>query len=176
MRWGAGVGIVAIALLASTMANANASKSMYAFVGVHVVPMDEERVLESQTVLVFEDRIKEIGPVGEVDVPDEAVIIDGEGLYLMPGLAEMHAHIPSSRSPADYRENTLFLYVANGITTIRGMLGEPSHLELRAQSAAGEILAPRIYTSGPSLNILIKLMTMVSVVFAGLIVAYSLAG
>lgn len=152
MRWGAGVAIAVIALLASTMASANSSKSMYAFVGVHVVPMDEERVLENQTVLVFDERIAEIGPVGSVDIPGEAVVIDGEGLYLMPGLAEMHAHIPSSRAPADYTANTLFLYVANGITTIRGMLGEPSHLDLRERSAAGEILAPRIYTSGPSLN------------------------
>ncbi|MDH3298208.1 MAG: amidohydrolase family protein, partial [Gemmatimonadota bacterium] len=123
-----------------------------AFVGANVVPMDEERVLEHQTVIVADDRIIRIGPAGEVDVPDAATVIDGSGLYLMPGLAEMHAHIPSARAPEEYLTNTLFLYVANGITTIRGMLGEASHLELRQASAADEILAPRIYTSGPSLN------------------------
>jgi imidazolonepropionase-like amidohydrolase len=153
MRWGAGIGLIATALAITAMApKADAGKTVYAFVGVNVVPMDADRVLENQTVIVADDRILRIGPAGEIEVPDAATVIEGSGLYLMPGLAEMHAHIPSSRAPEQYLSNTLFLYVANGITTIRGMLGEPSHLNLRDASAAGEILAPRIYTSGPSLN------------------------
>src|SRR5690606_32674973 len=51
-----------------------------------------------------------------------------------------------------YLEEVLFLYVANGVTTVRGMLGEPGHLELREQLARNEVLGPRLYTSGPSLN------------------------
>lgn len=162
MRWGAGIGLAGVLLVATAMtpeaeseqkaAELTVRKTTYAFVGVSVIPMDKERVLDNQTVLVADDRIIRIGPTADIDVPDGATKIDGSGLYLMPGLAEMHAHIPSSRSPEEYVENTLFLYVANGITTIRGMLGEPMHLELRAKSAAGEILAPRIYTSGPSFN------------------------
>jgi hypothetical protein len=42
--------------------------------------------------------------------------------------------------------------VARGITTIRGMLGYPSHLVLRERVRKGELLGPTIYTSGPSLN------------------------
>ena len=164
MRWGAGIGLVGVLLVATAMTGASVTdqsqmaarvtvrKTTYAFIGVNVIPMDEERIIENQTVLVIDERIIRVGPAGEIEVPEGATTIDGSGLYLMPGLAEMHAHIPSSRAPEDYVANTLFLYVANGITTIRGMLGEPSHLELRAKSAAGEILAPRIYTSGPSLN------------------------
>ena len=49
-------------------------------------------------------------------------------------------------------ERVLFLYLANGITTVRGMLGQPEHLALRDDVAAGRVLGPRIYTSGPSLN------------------------
>lgn len=124
----------------------------YAFVDVAVVPMDAERVLEDHTVVVVDDRITRVGPAGEVEVPNGATRIDGRGLYLMPGLAEMHAHIPGSNAPAAYLENTLFLYLANGITTIRGMLGEPAHLELRERAERNEIVSPRIYTSGPSLN------------------------
>ncbi len=162
MRWGAGITLTAAIMAVTTMTGSTGAerttpdvevgKMTYAFVGVTVVPMDEERLLEDQTVIVTNQRIVLIGPAKDVEVPDGATTIDGSGLYLMPGLAEMHAHIPSSRAPEEYVENTLFLYVANGITTIRGMLGEPSHLELRARSAADEILAPRIYTSGPSLN------------------------
>jgi imidazolonepropionase-like amidohydrolase len=64
----------------------------------------------------------------------------------------MHAHIPSPQQGEATIERTLFLYVSNGVTTIRGMLGHPRHLELRAQAERNEILSPRIYTSGPSFN------------------------
>ena len=46
----------------------------------------------------------------------------------------------------------MHLYVANGMTTVRGMLGQPSHLDLRDALQKGERLGPRLYTSGPSLN------------------------
>ena len=125
----------------------------YAFVDVSVVPMDSERVVPGQTVLVAGDRIVAIGDADEVDVPAGAETIDAGGKFLMPGLAEMHAHIPSGQAGGpDFTERVLLLYLANGITTVRGMLGAPVHLELRAQTDRGEVLSPRIYTSGPSIN------------------------
>ena len=78
--------------------------------------------------------------------------IDGSGKYIIPGLAEMHAHIPPPATDAKRIEETLFLYLSNGITTIRGMLGDPLHLELREKAKKGEIVSPRIFTSSPSLN------------------------
>ncbi len=131
----------------------DAESADYAFVDVDVVPMDAERVISDQTVLVRGDRIIAIGDVGDVLVPEGAERIEARGKYLMPGLAEMHAHIPGGRSgAADFTERVLLLYLTNGITTIRGMLGAPAHVELRAQADRGEILSPRIYTSGPSIN------------------------
>jgi hypothetical protein len=69
----------------------------------------------------------------------------------MPGLAEMHAHIPPGNDP-QWTKDVLFLYAANGITFARGMLGAPTHLELRSKLDRGELIGPRLYTSGPSLN------------------------
>jgi beta-lactamase class A len=46
----------------------------------------------------------------------------------------------------------LSLYLLNGITTARGMLGDPKHLTLRTQLDRGERFGPRLITSGPSLN------------------------
>jgi imidazolonepropionase-like amidohydrolase len=80
------------------------------------------------------------------------VRVDGRGKFLIPGLAEMHAHILGGQASDTVVERTLFMYVAGGITTVRGMLGHPRHLELRARAARGELLSPTIYTSGPSLN------------------------
>ncbi|UCD60426.1 MAG: amidohydrolase family protein [Flavobacteriaceae bacterium] len=79
-------------------------------------------------------------------------VINGQGKYALPGLAEMHAHIPSPPTSKERTEEILFLYLSNGITTIRGMLGHPSHLELRKAAEEGKLLSPRIFTSSPSLN------------------------
>ena len=121
-----------------------------AFVNVQVVPMDSERLVGQQTVIVEDGRIVAIGAVDEVPIPDGAQVVDGTDRYLMPGLAEMHAHVPDADSPNIDRYFSL--YVANGVTTIRGMLGQPSHLVLREALEAGEVFGPRLYTSGPSLN------------------------
>ena len=126
--------------------------SMVAFVDVTVIPMDRERLIPGQTVLVQSGRIAVIGPSSRVKAPAGSRTVDGRGKFLMPGLAEMHAHIPSGEQPDSVVHRTLFLYVSRGITTIRGMLGHPSHLDLRAGAASGQLLSPTIYTSGPSLN------------------------
>lgn len=128
-----------------------AAQDVTVFRNVTVVPMDTERVLGAQTVVVRGERIESIGAAGSAQVPNGARVIDGAGRYLMPGLAEMHAHVPSGGDARDTDE-VLFLYVANGVTTARGMLGAPQHLALRERLARQEVLGPRLYTSGPSLN------------------------
>src|SRR4051812_42412989 len=64
-----------------------------AFVNVNVVPMDRERILEGQTVIVRDGRIAEIAPASKAKVPAGALSVDGRGKYLMPGLADMHVHL-----------------------------------------------------------------------------------
>jgi imidazolonepropionase-like amidohydrolase len=123
-----------------------------AFVNVNVVPMDRERVIEKPTVIVRDGRIAEIGPADKIKAPDGATRIDGAGKYLMPGLAEMHGHIPPPNAPKAYTEAVLLLYVANGVTTVRGMLGAPNQLELRDRANRGEIVSPTLYLAGPSFN------------------------
>jgi imidazolonepropionase-like amidohydrolase len=66
-----------------------------AFIGVNVVPMDRHGLLNDQTVVVRDGRISAVGPTGSTRVPDEALRLEGRGKYLMPGLGEMHGHIPS---------------------------------------------------------------------------------
>ena len=121
-----------------------------AFFNVNVIPMTEERVIPGQTVIVEDGVIALIGDVDDVPLPENAVIVDGTDRYLMPGLAEMHAHVPDAAS--DDLDRVLTLFAANGVTTIRGMLGQPSHLALRQALLDGERFGPRLITSGPSLN------------------------
>jgi len=115
-----------ILLTALFLVNDVASAASTAFLNVNVIAMTEDRVVEAQTVIVEDGVITVIGDVDGVPVPKDAVVVDGTDRYLMPGLVEMHAHVAEVGSPELERDLTLF--IANGVTTVRGMLGRPSHL------------------------------------------------
>jgi imidazolonepropionase-like amidohydrolase len=123
-----------------------------AFVGVNVIPMDKERVLQNQTVLVRDGIIVEVGK--KVKIPKDAQIIDAKGKYLIPGLVDMHTHLLSDGDdyPDSIAEDELKVMVANGVTTIRFMIGTKEQLVLREKSAKGEIIAPTIYSASPHLT------------------------
>lgn len=124
-----------------------------AFVGVNVIPMDRERVLANQTVIVRNGVIAEIGDAKKVKVPKDALRVDGTGKYLIPGLVDMHTHLLSDDDlPDKYAEDELKVMVANGVTTCRFMIGTPEQLVLRARSAKNEIIAPTIWSASPHLT------------------------
>jgi len=115
-----------------------------AFQNVNVIPMDSERVLEDHTVIVRDGVIEMVGNSERVQVPDEALVVDGQGKYLMPGLVDMHVHV--------INENELLLFAAHGVTSVRNMWGGMNgtdHLGWRAKIETGEMFGPTIYTSGP---------------------------
>ena len=123
-----------------------------AFVNVTVVPMDSPRLNPGQTVVVQNGRIAAIGPAAQVNVPSGALKIDGSGNFLIPGLAEMHGHNPPPGSSEEAVARTYFLYVANGVTVVRSMLGWDGQLELREKVRRGQLLGPTLYLAGPSFN------------------------
>ncbi len=126
---------------------------LVAFENVNLIPMDRERVVENQTVIVRDGLIAAIGNSDQVSIPDGALVIDGRGQYLMPGLTDMHVHIQY--------ENDMLLLVANGVTSVRNMwgntgkmlrVGMPDQLKLREQIQNGELLGPTIYSAGPTME------------------------
>jgi imidazolonepropionase-like amidohydrolase len=139
-----------VALLVLAFAANTAQAVSTAFINVNVIPMSSEVVIAAQTVVVTDGIIVAIGDVDQVPVPEEAEVVDGTDRFLMPGLAEMHAHV--ANAGADNLDRDFTLFVANGVTAVRGMLGRSSHLALRRQLLTGEKFGPRLFTSGPSLN------------------------
>jgi imidazolonepropionase-like amidohydrolase len=118
----------------------------------NIVNVRTGEVKAGQNIFIDSGRIKEINAIEIDDVSKYKTVINAEGKYVIPGMAEMHAHIPQPPTSKERLEDVLFLYLANGVTTIRGMLGYPDHLVLREKVQSGEILGPRIFTSSPSLN------------------------
>lgn len=140
------------ASLAAQAGGGAAPPAPVVFEGVSVVPMDRERVIANQTVVVRDGRIVYVGNAKGAPATPGAQRVAGSGKFLLPGLAEMHAHIPGGQAPPEVTRRVLELFALNGVTQIRGMLGDPLHLTLRQQVERGELLGPRILVGGPSLN------------------------
>ncbi len=115
-----------------------------ALINVNIIPMNSETILHKYTVVVAGEKIMTVGPSADVRVPSGAFIIDANGAYLMPGLADMHTHLNIDPNPDFMR-----LFLAEGVTTIRNLNGLPVHLEWREQVLRGDRIGPTIYTSGP---------------------------
>lgn len=140
-------------LLLETVALAQqttSQSSVVAFIDVNLIPMDKERVLPHQTVIVRDGVIAEIGDVNRVKVPAGARSIDGRGKFLIPGLTDMHVHLfTDDEFPDTLAEDEFKIMIAYGVTTIRLMTGTPEQLVLRSKSSKQEILAPTIYAASP---------------------------
>jgi hypothetical protein len=126
--------------------------SAIVFRNVTVVPMDSERVLAAQTVIVRGSAIESVAPTATSPLPAGAIVIDGTGRFLMPGLTDMHVHLPGPAAPVERAEAELFLYVANGVTTARSMMGFDTHRRLRQRVNTGELLGPTLFLAGLGLD------------------------
>lgn len=117
--------------------------SVFAFVDVRVLPMDVERELLHQTVVVRDGTVAEIGPATSTAVPPGATRIEGAGRTLLPGLADMHVHLRTADAEA---------YVRNGITTVRNMWGYPGLRDIVADIASGALVGPTVFSTSPGLD------------------------
>jgi nitrogen regulatory protein PII-like uncharacterized protein len=106
---------------------------------VNVLSEDCSHFIKNQNVLIKDGMIIQLSenPV----INKDADIIDGTGQYLIPGLVDSHVHLKESK-------NDLFLYLANGITYIREMAGQPVVLEWR-KSIQKNGLGPRMFIASP---------------------------
>ncbi len=90
----------------------------------------------NEAVLIIGDRIERVGDSSKTRIPKGAAVLDATGKFLIPGLWDMHVHL-------NYKDY-LPLFLANGVTGVRVMWGEPDHHEWRKQIEAGQTLGPRM--------------------------------
>ncbi|GIW56517.1 MAG: amidohydrolase [Nitrospiraceae bacterium] len=112
---------------------------------VHVIDGTTAVVRASQTVIIRENRIIQVGPATATPIPPDARVISTEGLYLVPGLWDLHVHltVPGGRE-------VLPLYVANGVTGVRTMGDQwDSLVHWRREISSGGLVGPRIVAAGP---------------------------
>jgi imidazolonepropionase-like amidohydrolase len=83
-------------------------------------------------------------------------VIDLTGKYIIPGLFDMHAHVANVRKDSynqSESEDTLWMLLAHGVTTIRNPGGPTEQsVVLRENVSKGRIAGPQIFTAGQLLN------------------------
>lgn len=160
LRTSVQVGLVLLAsagcFSATSHAQTTSTTDVVAFLHANVIPMDTERVLRDQTVVVANGEIVALGASSAIKVPDGAARIDATGRYLLPALCDMHVHLLGDAwkmmlSPAAQAvsrvipdEQFLFPYLANGVTTVQVLSGTPEDLAVRDRIRRGELLGPRL--------------------------------
>ena len=155
---------VCLALLEIPRLGGAAQPPVYVFEHVSVIAMDAPNLLAEQNVYVAGNTITTIRASANDVIPDHARRIEGSGRYLMPGLADMHAHIAFGFDTAGVITNAdeplaesqahdeLLLFVINGITTVRNMSGTPLHLRLAHQLERGELIGPHLVVTSPIID------------------------
>jgi len=119
----------------------HSAEGAIAFVHVNVIPMNREVILEDQTVVIAGDKIASIEPSARATIPPSAQTIDAHGKYFLPGLTDAHVHL---QTPIEFP-----VYLANGVTGVFNLDGRPAHLAWRKKIAAGEMIGPEIFSTGP---------------------------
>jgi len=151
--------VLAFAIAFCSLSAAGQHAPTTAFIHVNVVPMDREIVLRDQAVIVKGGKIVALGPTRSIKVPKGSQKIEGSNHFLMPGLADMHVHFirpaiaeKMASSAATYAEENprlALLFVANGVTTVRNMWGDPAIQALNEEIQKGRLIGPTIYSVGP---------------------------
>jgi imidazolonepropionase-like amidohydrolase len=136
-----------LSLLAiACFASGEGDPTMVAIVDVTVIDVAEGVAVPGQTIVVVGDRIERMGPVAEIELAGDASILDGRGLYLVPGLVDAHVHFLDASTFGP-------LMIANGITLVRDT-GMPTDfvLELRSGLNRGDLLGPEMVATGAILD------------------------
>lgn len=133
-----------ICLLAGLTACLNSGKGKTAFVGGTIIDGSGAPPILDGVIIVADGHIDEIGPPDLVDVPRGAVEIRVDGKWVIPGLIDAHVHA---------ERWALTRYLAYGVTSIRSMGGDrDSVAALREASLSGNLIGPRVFISGPTID------------------------
>lgn len=109
-----------------------------------VVDVESGTVLTGRAVVVRDGLFTSVAPAERAADYEAATVIDGEGGFLIPVLADAHVHLRYA--------SELDSYLRYGIGLVVNMSGAPIHLELRQAIAEGRLRGPRIVTVGPTLD------------------------
>ncbi|MBL7860278.1 MAG: PD40 domain-containing protein [Cyclobacteriaceae bacterium] len=119
----------------------------------HIITMKGDEVIERGDVLIENARIKQVGAAGTISVDGSVQKMDVSGKTIVPGFVDTHSHM----WPAwGIHKNQVWMYAANlayGVTTTRDpQTSSTDVLTYSDMVETGEIIGPRIYSTGPGVS------------------------
>lgn len=118
--------------------------------GARAVTMKGNEIIENADIVVTNNRITAIGKKGSVAIPSGAHVVDVSGKTIIPGFVDTHAHL---RVASDIHRDVQWSYAVNlayGVTTARDpQTGQTDVLSYEDEVRSGNVLGPRIYSTGP---------------------------
>jgi len=125
----------------------------FALTHVSVLDVQTGAFRADQTIVIQQNKIAAVGPSNETRIPPKAKQVDCSGLFVIPGLWDMHVHLVFGDWFPGGKEISLPMFVANGVTGVRDMGSDLEPVQnWRSEIAAGKLIGPRIYTPGPMLD------------------------
>ncbi|HEX6981897.1 MAG TPA: amidohydrolase family protein [Balneolaceae bacterium] len=123
---------------------------MIAFTGGRIITMNGDRVIEKGTVLVEGNTIKEVGTISEVEIPEEAKVIDISGKSIMPGIVDVHAHLGNFREGLSPQQKwEYYANLAYGVTTAHDPSANTEMVFMHSEMIkAGNMVGPRMFSTG----------------------------
>ena len=125
------------------------TNNSYVLEHASIIDVSNGKIMTDQIVIIEGNKITQIGQIDSINYPDPPIKIDCDGMFLIPGLWDMHVH---TQDPYLYSK----LYIANGITGIRDMGGNDpgtkaalsddfkNVAQWRQRISGGELLGPRV--------------------------------
>src|SRR5258708_13674517 len=149
-------GILSLILLfvtPSIRAQKPATYDLLVLTNVTVVDVRTGTLQPEQTVILERNHIASVGPSKSSKYPRNAASVNCRGLFLIPGLWDMHVHLVFGDWFPDAQDISLPMFIANGVTGVRDMGSELDIVQgWRNEIEGGQLLGPRIYISGPMLD------------------------
>ena len=135
--------ILGSALMVVAAAAADEPGGGYVVRNVSIVDVERGEVIPRQSVHIVGDRITRIVPTAAELGSKELTVIDGSGLYLMPGLFDAHVHLTAS--PETFGP----MLIANGVTCVRDTgAATDVILALREEASGSDARLPQIVCTG----------------------------
>lgn len=133
--------ILCVLVLIFIFACAKTQNADIAITNINIIDATGTPAQEEMTVLIKDNQILKIGKNKKIKVAEHVQVVDGSGKFLIPGLWDMHVHW--------YKKEYLDLFIANGVTGIRHMWGNPEHLQWRTERIEAGLLCPRMEIGSP---------------------------
>ncbi len=140
--------LILVLAFSQFVTSANGSQNPFVFSGVNIVDVDNGKIIPNQVVVIRNGLVESISP-GPDHFQDSINSFDATGLYMIPGLFDMHTHISAFQIGEFMRDSPL--YLRYGVTSILNLQGDNEILDLKKQIDTSKI-DPNLFTAGWYIN------------------------